>query len=258
MTQKMTIGGGVLADVMGLGKTHLYTSILAIGLGMTRTTGGHLEGGVQLVFVPLALVQYTIDELPGLPGQFRIWRYGTHVQPAEQRRSIISFGSLRQHALWQDPQRRADNIIVCRYTQCQNMGAAEGLLATLDGLAERIICDEAHWLRLCEFTVIGKIIRAFNARFRCLMTGTPFGNSLMDARGYAAMLERPLSSNPTHNHNINVNGTAFGARYYHVDECVRRRRREAPGAKPGNSAAENPILRETTTTGVQSVQFWKT
>lgn len=187
-------GGGILGDTMGLGKTdqvigaliasdHIHDNILA-------ATDPTIHDRAPIgYFVPSSLAKKTADELHSALGRhYNVYRHGNHPQPCmgkEKHRIRLR----KDYAPWKPRRGRAQkrSIVVVPYEQLHPYIDKRG---ELRGLFHRIVLDEGHFLRFAEQTKRGVVMKAFEAMYTWIVTGSLLVNGLEDARGYLALLEK--------------------------------------------------------------------
>lgn len=100
--KEATIGGSVLADTMGLGKTALFASLMIAGnvseAERLRVRQEPLAQGINAVVVPSSLAAYITEELYDMMGaQWKVYRFRHHKQLYDNsnRKRTIKIGQHR-------------------------------------------------------------------------------------------------------------------------------------------------------------------
>ncbi|KAI7722341.1 hypothetical protein KC353_g585 [Hortaea werneckii] len=228
--KEATIGGSVLADIMGPGKTALFVSLMIAGnvseAKPLRVRQEPLAQGINAVVVPSSLAAYITEELYDMMGaQWKVCRLGRHKQLCDnsnQKRTI----KIGQHqAPWLQGEANApplsQRVLGMTYEQLSLLqnDNRNGLLLgnqllTSDSpdqwqnLFRRMIYDESDSLLRFDETLRGKNVRRFAPKHRHVVTGTPILRTARDFRGYVALVERSdrLRSDIDRNEEADANG----------------------------------------------------
>ncbi|KAI7209858.1 hypothetical protein KC333_g8528 [Hortaea werneckii] len=211
LDNEATIGGSVLSDTMGLGKTAQYMALMIAGnvAERYRARSNHandcVASGINAVVVPAQLAALTTDTLHDELGvQWKVYRLGKHKQPytTSTKETRIKIG--RREKPWSDTEINTppieQRVLVMTYEQLSILDneklkgnlIGDDLLESSEftGLFRRIVFDEGHAIRRFEETLRGRNMRRFSPRYRLVVTGTPILRTARDLRGYVATMER--------------------------------------------------------------------
>ncbi|KAI7553998.1 hypothetical protein KC331_g848 [Hortaea werneckii] len=197
--KEATIGGSVLADIMGPGKTALFVSLMIAGnvseAKPLRVRQEPLAQGINAVVVPSSLAAYITEELYDMMGAQ--WKGEANAPPLSQRVLGMTYEQL---SLLQNDNRNGlllGNQLLTSDSpdQWQN-------------LFRRMIYDESDSLLRFDETLRGKNVRRFAPKHRHVVTGTPILRTARDFRGYVALVERSdrLRSDIDRNEEADANG----------------------------------------------------
>lgn len=193
--QEETIGGGLYADQMGMGKTHVIIAMIFILRIFWERV--QIPRRPTLVVVPGTLRKRWLKDLRSYfraQGGWKIYvAGGKQQQPAEP-------GHVTREFLFdqEDPAFHADEpdkvIVLATY---ESFSHSKGKFdnTPLEGLFNRVILDEAHQIR-GDVTKCARLINRFQAPFRWEFSGTPCYNSPTDLAALMRFLERSHWDNP--------------------------------------------------------------
>ncbi|KAK4506274.1 hypothetical protein PRZ48_000004 [Zasmidium cellare] len=206
-----SIGGSILADEPGIGKTaEIQAHIL-----LHRRLQNELPIGHRFEDRPILLLTTNKEDLylrmhDEMGDTSKVYCYRNRIQKClgntraarvEFKRTNVAFKSIKGEAL-------RTHIVVASYTDLIQANRENSTTKNDHrGMFETVYCD----IRFCEITKRGQLLLRFQAPYRWIITGTPIVDTLWDARGYVAFLERPeFSAGGDRNadETLNPDGTA--------------------------------------------------
>ncbi|KAI7226499.1 hypothetical protein KC330_g8789 [Hortaea werneckii] len=217
--KEATIGGSVLADAMGLGKTELFVALLIAGNASeahrVRLRGETTATGINAVVVLSKLGAYMTEKLHDTLGVgWRVYRLGHHKQLYEETNTKRRIKIGGQEVPWSERESSLGDDLIGSHSD-----------DLWQNLFRRMICNEGHSLRRFDGTLRGKNARRFVPKYRHVVTGTPILCTARDFRGYVALVKRPdwLRSDIDQNEETDANGDMrAGGRYNRYREEVSR------------------------------------
>ncbi|PMD28760.1 hypothetical protein L207DRAFT_505056 [Hyaloscypha variabilis F] len=175
--QPNELGGGILADDMGMGKSlstlALITTTLDEALSWSRTAStksGKRRSRGTLVIVPSTLIMNS-------------WLKEVETRLDNSLALAKCYGKGRN--LDVEEYLKSDVIFTTYHTIATSMKQSDSIIFHIDWF--RIVLDEAHMIRRRE-TTLYQAATQLSARFRWCLTGTPIQNHLEDVGSLLAFL----------------------------------------------------------------------
>ncbi|SMR62739.1 unnamed protein product [Zymoseptoria tritici ST99CH_3D1] len=190
------IRGGILADVMGLGKTLSIMSLVAATQAASRqfrvtpASGALVNAKATLIICPKSVLSNWTEQIGAhsVPGMIKSYVY--HGPGRTQDLEFLA----------------AQDVVLTSYnTAAAEFGDGMGKKKALSSITWfRIVLDEAHGIRT-QSTQVSKACCALKAERRWAVTGTPIQNGLSDLGTLVKFLRiKPFDDNHTWNQHINA------------------------------------------------------
>jgi SWI/SNF-related matrix-associated actin-dependent regulator of chromatin subfamily A3 len=169
------VGGGILADEMGMGKTFCVLALVVRTLGealsWSNDSDAHLSEGIS----PTKLLSRATLVVVPSPLLLSTWQDEISSRLDLRLKILVHHGNERPR----DPKIMADHDIVLT-TYHTLIADHNRLRPTATEVAwYRVVLDEAHFIRRMT-TSLHKRVAELDAKFRWCLTGTPIQNTLDD------------------------------------------------------------------------------